>query len=193
MLMSLNDLNDPPDTLATAAPELFQQLEQITRRLQDTLGQLDALPRLQQSVHRLPEARGRLGDIAAKSFEAADKVLTAVDQAKQQRRRIAAAAARLRQAAAERPPLLADLAEIEVAAAGLDAQLTDIMVAQDFHDLSGQMLSKVAALASELEDGLQQLLRGAAPVGPQAGTAPPPGQRARSQREVDELLASHGF
>ena len=66
-------------------------------------------------------------------------------------------------------------------------------MAQDFHDLSGQMLSKVAALASELEEGLLQLLRGAAPVGPQDGTAPSPGERARSQREVDELLARHGI
>ena len=188
--MSLNRL---PDTFATTAPELFQQLGLITRRLQDTLGQLDALPRLQQSARGLPDARGRLSDIAAKAFEAADKVLTAVDQAKHERRRISAAAARLAQAAAEKPALLADLAEIEVAAASLDAQLTDIMVAQDFHDLSGQMLSKVAALASELEEGLLQLLRGAAPVGPQDGTAPSPGERARSQREVDELLASHGI
>lgn len=190
---SMNELAPAP---AAAAPELFEQLGLLTQRLQDMLGQLDAMPRLQQSAQGLPDARGRLGEIARKTGEAADKVLTAVEQAKQERARIAAAAARMAQSCAtggdalDRQALRRQLAEVELAATRIDAHLTDIMVAQDFHDLTGQMVAKVVTLAMELEDGLLQLLVHRAPGDP----APPPhAGLARNQREVDELLASMGY
>ena len=179
-----------PSMPADKAAELFHQLGLITQRLQHALGQIDALPRLQHSAQGLPGARGRLNEVAAKSFQAADRVLTAVEQAKQERGHIRAAAARLVQAQGERQAVRDDVAQIEAAAARIDAHLTDIMVAQDFHDLSGQMLAQVAALAIELEAGLVLLLQGCEPLAP--APADSPVALARSQREVDELLASHG-
>jgi chemotaxis protein CheZ len=170
------------------ADDLMRQLGSLTRRLQFALGQLDAMPRLQQSAQRLPAARGRLGDVADKAGEAADKVLSAVERAKHERARIAAAAARLRQAPADRGSVVALAAEVEASAASIDAQLTDIMVAQAFHDLSGQLLCKVAAVMTELEDGLLQLLGDAAPLLDMPAAAEP----SCSQSEADELLASHG-
>lgn len=169
----------------TTAGELYAQLGLITRRLQDALSRLDAMPRLQASAHRLPDARSRLGDIAERTFAAADKVLTSVELAKRERERIDAAAQRLQQ---EPAAAVRCAAEVQAAASRIDAHLTDIMVAQDFHDLSGQMLAQVAAVAVELEDGLLQLLADGASA---PSTAPP--ELARSQREVDELLASHGI
>jgi chemotaxis protein CheZ len=190
------DLNDLPPAPAAAPPELFEQLGVLVQRLQDTLGQLDAMPRLRHSAQGLPDARGRLGEIARKTGEAADKVLTAVEQAKQERVRIAAVAARMAQACAsddeglDRPALRRQLAEVDAAATRIDAHLTDIMVAQDFHDLTGQMVAKIVTLAMELEDGLLQLLVNRAPD----DAAPPPrAGLAKSQREVDELLASMGY
>jgi len=44
-----------------------------------------------------------------------------------------------------------------------DAQLTDIMLAQDFHDLTGQVIRKVVALAESLETQLVQLLLASTP------------------------------
>jgi chemotaxis protein CheZ len=44
-----------------------------------------------------------------------------------------------------------------------DAQLTDIMLAQDFHDLTGQVIRKVVALAQSLETQLVQLLIASTP------------------------------
>ena len=175
----------PPDKAAA----LFEQLGLITQRLQHTLSQLDALPRLQHSAQALPVARGRLDEVANKNFQAADKVLGAVEQAKHERACIAAAARRIQQPHIGEAALRADALQIEAAAARIDAQLTDIMVAQSFHDLSGQMLAKVAALATELEAGLVQLLQGDAPP----AAAAPVAAVARDQREVDELLASHGI
>jgi chemotaxis protein CheZ len=182
---------------AGAASELFEQLGVITRRLQDTLGQLDAMPRLRASAQGLPDARSRLGDIARKTGEAADKVLTSVELAKQERARIATAAAAMAHACdaggaeLDRRALRRHLAEVDGAAARIDAHLTDIMVAQDFHDLTGQLVARIVTLAIELEDGLLQMLTHHV-----AGDPPPVpagAGEAKSQREVDELLASLGY
>jgi chemotaxis protein CheZ len=184
--LALNALPQmPPDTSAA----LFEQLGLVTQRLQAMLGQLDALPRLQRSAQALPVARGRLDEVAHKNFQAADSVLGAVEQAKQERACIAAAARRLQQPHIGATALRADALHIEAAASRLDTHLTDIMVAQSFHDLSGQTLAKVAALAVELESGLVQLLQGSSAPAPTGPVAP----LARDQREVDELLASHGL
>ena len=93
---------------------------------------------------------------------------------------------------------------VDAARERLDGHLTDIMLAQDFHDLTGQVVSKVVTLASELEDSLVKLLVQAAPgepaQRPEAPRTERPGGRPRgrpdvvsSQGEVDDLLASLGF
>jgi chemotaxis protein CheZ len=90
------------------------------------------------------------------------------------------------------------------ACARLDERLTDIMLAQDFHDLTGQVVAKVVVIATELEENLVKLLLQAAPVelqpeqlsggleGPVIGNT---GRCdiAATQGEVDDLLASLGF
>ncbi len=45
----------------------------------------------------------------------------------------------------------------------MDNQLTDIMMAQDFHDLTGQAIAKVVRLAGDLENQLVELLLQTAP------------------------------
>jgi chemotaxis protein CheZ len=180
---SMNAPVSPPAEL----PDALAQLGRMTRQLQDMLGELGGL---RQSAQGLPDARARLQQIEAKAFAAADKVLGAVEQAKGQRARIEQALHRL--AALLPPPRQGPLQEIEAAAAHIDQQLTEIMVAQDFHDLSAQLLAKVGALAIELEAGLTLLLRHGLSA---AGDAPLRAEpaAAASQREVDELLASLGM
>ena len=194
--MQMNDL--PAD--AAAAPEVFRQLGLLTRQLHDALTQLGLMPSLQQSAAGLPDARSRLDFIARKTGEAADKVLTAVEHAKQEQAAIRDAMHRLAQPDAAPAAALAALAA--AAAERTDARLTDIMLAQDFHDLTGQVVAKVVALAIDLEASLVKLLVQAAPVEPpraaDAGLAGPQTGSGRadvvtSQGEVDELLASLGF
>jgi len=196
--MQLNDLPAAP-----AAPEVFRQLGLLTRQLHDALTQLGLMPGLQQSAAGLPDARSRLDYIARKTGEAADKVLTAVERSKQEQAAIIAAAQNLVSASAPDAAALAAL--ISAAARRADAQLTDIMLAQDFHDLTGQVVAKVVALAVDVEDSLVRLLVQAAPAEPgvraepagRAGpqTDPTPGRPdvVANQREVDDLLASLGF
>jgi len=98
----------------------------------------------------------------------------------------------------------ARLAEIDAARERTDAHLTDIMMAQDFHDLTGQVVAKVVSLALIVEDGLVALLRQAAVEEPARkvdsgilnGPVVNPAGRSdvvANQGEVDDLLASLGF
>ena len=191
-----------------ATPQVYQQLGQIARQLHDTLQHLDLTPALQQCARHLPDARSRLNYVARKTGEAADRVLTAVESAKLERQAIQAAARDMaRCCGADRsrrlpaPEVLGFAGTVEAAAARIDQQLTDIMLAQDFHDLTGQVVARVVSLVIDLEASLLQLLMQGAAVSPvPVPTLQGPVIAARagaevvhSQREVDELLASLGF
>jgi chemotaxis protein CheZ len=196
---------------AMASPEVFQQLGALTRLLHDTLQQLGVMPNLQVAADGLPDARSRLKYIVTKTAEAADKVLNSVDQAKAEH---AAIAEQTRQLASA---LLADpvkavasgavfnfVNDVEARTAQIDSHLTDIMMAQDFHDLTGQVVAKVVTLANNLEDSLVKLLVQVVPPeqrekvdlsllhGPVVSTEGRTDVVA-NQGEVDDLLASLGF
>ena len=95
------------------------------------------------------------------------------------------------------------MASVETATRQADEHLTEIMMAQDFHDLTGQVVARVVTLASELEDSLVRLLVQAAPAeqvqkleqhlqGPVI-SAEGRTDVVTNQGEVDDLLASLGF
>src|SRR5438309_11940989 len=153
-----------------ASPEVYQQLGHLTRLLHDTLEQLGVMPNLQIAADNLPDARSRLNYVAQKTGAAAEKVLNSVDQAKAEHEKIA------RETRAMAKSIMADpvkavasgsvmnfVGDVEAATARIDTHLTDIMMAQDFHDLTGQVVAKVVKLANELEDSLVKLLVQAAP------------------------------
>ncbi|HEY0821314.1 MAG TPA: protein phosphatase CheZ [Rhizobacter sp.] len=196
-----------------ASPEVFQQLGMITRQLHDTLHQLGVMPKLQNAANDLPDARSRLNYIAEKTGNAANKVLNSVDQAKVEHNAIAAETRRIAAAIVADPvkavasgSVMNFVGDVEAATARIDQHLTDIMMAQDFHDLTGQVVAKVVSLASDLEDSLVKLLVQAAPpeqaqkviehakelngpvVNPEGRT-----DIVKNQGEVDDLLASLGF
>jgi chemotaxis protein CheZ len=200
-----------PQMAAAASPEVFQQLGLITRQLHDTLTQLGVMPKLQSAADGLPDARSRLTYIAKKTGEAANKVLNSVDQAKAEHANIAAATRKIAADIVADPvkavatgAVMNFVSDVEAATARIDQHLTDIMMAQDFHDLTGQVVGKVVALASDLEDSLVKLLVQAAPPEQAqkveqsllAGPVVNPEGRTdivNNQGEVDDLLASLGF
>jgi chemotaxis protein CheZ len=201
-----------PQLAANASPEVFRQLGAITRQLHDTLNQLGVMPKLQRAAHGLPDARSRLDYIARKTAEAADKVLNSVDAAKSEHVAITRSTRDIAQRIVIDPvravasgSVINFVADVEAATARIDAHLTDIMLAQDFHDLTGQVVSKVVALASDLEDNLVKLLVQAAPheqamhkaeAGVLNGPSIHPVGRSdvvANQDEVDSLLAGLGF
>jgi chemotaxis protein CheZ len=210
--MKMDDIEALSPQMATAAsPDVFHQLGLITRQLHDTLTQLGVMPRLQQAAADLPDARSRLSYIAQKTGEAANKVLNSVDMAKAEQGHIASETRRIADAMLADPvravasgAVMNFVNDVEAATARIDAHLTDIMMAQDFHDLTGQVVAKVVALAGDLEDSLVKLLVQAAPaeqvqrVEVAALHGPVVNAEGRTdvvanQGEVDDLLASLGF
>jgi chemotaxis protein CheZ len=196
-----------------ASPEVFQQLGMITRQLHDTLHQLGVMPKLQNAANNLPDARSRLNYIAEKTGNAANRVLNSVDQAKTEHNAIASETRRIAAAIVADPvkavatgSVMNFVGDVEAATARIDQHLTDIMMAQDFHDLTGQVVAKVVSLAADLEDSLVKLLVQAAPPEAQkviehttsALNGPVVNAEGRTdvvtnQGEVDDLLASLGF
>jgi chemotaxis protein CheZ len=210
--MKMEDLTalTPAEPLMVA-PEVFQQLGSITRLLHDTMQQLGVMPKLQVATDGLPDARSRLTYIANKTADAANKVLNSVDQAKAEHAHISELTRKLAQSLVSDPVravasggVMNFVQDVEQTTARIDAHLTDIMMAQDFHDLTGQVVAKVVTLANDLEDSLVKLLV----------QVVPPDQREKvdlnvlhgpvvnaegrtdvvtNQGEVDDLLASLGF
>ena len=200
----------PAETLAVS-PEVFQQLGSITRLLHDTMQQLGVMPKLQVATDGLPDARSRLSYIASKTAEAADKVLNSVDRAKLEHAAISDATREMARAIVANPvkavasgQVMNFVQDVETRTAAIDGHLTDIMMAQDFHDLTGQVVAKVVALANDLEDSLVKLLVQVVPpdqrekVDPNVLNGPVVSPEGRAdvvsnQGEVDDLLASLGF
>jgi chemotaxis protein CheZ len=200
-----------PQEPVTASPEVFQQLGAITRMLHDTLQQLGVMPRLQAAANGLPDARSRLNYIASKTAQAAEKVLDSVDHAKLEHQRIAAETRRLAASLTADPvravasgAVMNFVGDVEARTQRIDQHLTDIMLAQDFHDLTGQVVAKVVTLATDLEDSLLKLLVQVVPpeqraivdnAGLQGPVVDAKGRTdvVTSQGEVDDLLASLGF
>jgi chemotaxis protein CheZ len=200
----------PTDSLAVS-PEVFQQLGTITRLLHDTMQQLGVMPKLQIATDGLPDARSRLSYIATKTAAAAEKVLNSVDQAKSEHNSISQATRAIAAQIVSDPvkavatgAVMNFVHEVETSTKKIDDHLTDIMMAQDFHDLTGQVVQKVVTLANDLEDSLVKLLVQVVPEGVRAQVDPnvlngpvvnPEGRTdvVADQGEVDDLLASLGF
>ena len=99
---------------------------------------------------------------------------------------------------------MAALAQSRAGAAQTKSHLMDIMMAQDFQDLTGQVITKVTTIAQNLEQQLVQMLVDFAPAevkrdfgnglmnGPQIH---PTGNAdvVSNQGQVDDLLDSLGF
>ena len=208
---------DDPTTLAPpavvgASPEVYQTIGHMTRLLHDTLEQLGVMPHLQIAADNLPDARSRLNYIAKKTGDAAEKVLNSVDQAKSEHEKIARGTRAIAESIVADPvkavasgSVMNFVGDVEASTARIDQHLTDIMMAQDFHDLTGQVVAKVVKLAGDLEDSLVKLLLQVAPpeqvphrVDPETLHGPVVDPQSRTdvvanQSEVDDLLASLGF
>jgi chemotaxis protein CheZ len=197
-----------------ASPEVIRQIGEITRKLHDSVAQMGLMGDLQAATQALPDARSRLNYIAKKTSDAAEKVLNSVDAAKLEQQSIVDTAQKMRLALAGHDTpnpaaednLRALIDHVQGSAHRIDDHLTNIMVAQDFHDLTGQIVNKIVRLTADLEQNLVQLLLQVAPeYKPSAavvneddlhGPVVNPETRTdvvSDQNEVDDLLARMGF
>jgi len=196
---------------STASPTVFRQLGTITRQLHEALKELGYTDKLKGSVDQLPDAQSRLSYIARLTGEAAEKVLGEVESAKSEQgqltelgRQLADTISHVPALAKAMPELMEWSNEVVRLSEQTDARLTNIMMAQDFHDLTGQVIARVVQLAGTIEEQLLDLLLQSAPTGQpgqdQAYELAGPVVNAEgrtdvvsNQQQVDDLLASLGF
>lgn len=192
--------------------DVYDDLSQVARQLHSAVVQLGAEGHLHRIASEIPDARERLVYVGQLTDRAAHKVLGLVEQGQPACRALRddaqALCAKLDAAAAsataEQAALLAEARRFaEQAAARADQQhetLSEIMLSQDFQDLSGQVIQKVVKIINDTENQLLSLLLKHAPL--QASDLKHPSQdlqgpqvegKALEQGDVDDLLASLGF
>lgn len=197
---------------------VFNRIGQMTRQVHDTLRALGADSALQEAVQAMPDARQRLSYIAQMTEQAASRVLNATDIAKPVQDRLSSDATALqakwqklfdnelsmddfKKLTRETHGFLGQVAEGSKATSD---QLLDIMMAQDFQDLTGQVIKKVVDLAQTLESELLQVLLEVTPADKRVQKAeglmngPVINATDRddvvtTQEQVDDLLDSLGF
>lgn len=200
-----------------AQDEMLLRVGHMTRALHENLRGLGFDQLIERASHDIPDARDRLDYVARMTEQAAQRVLNATEASTPLQDGIQVDAAKLssdwKQALqgpfseeeyrAMAARTVAYLEETQGAVVETKQHLMDIMMAQDFQDLTGQVIKKVTELAHGLEQQLLQLLVDYAPSeikrevdtgllnGPQIN--PLGSDVVADQEQVDDLLESLGF
>jgi len=196
----------------------YNRLGQMVRKLHDSMRELGYDKGLEETARKIPDARERLAYIAQMTEQAASRVLNATDIAlpvqnelEHQARQMGARWDKMfanQLSVDEFKALAADSRSFFAAAPGkldiTNAQLREIMMAQDFQDITGQVIKKVVELVQGVETQLLQVLievmpeekKAEAPVNLMNGPVISAAGRTdvvTSQAQVDDLLESLGF
>ncbi|NRR32862.1 protein phosphatase CheZ [Oxalobacteraceae bacterium] len=200
---------------ATDKP-MFERLGGIVRLLHDSLRELGYDKALTEASSQINDAQDRLEYVATLTEQAANKVLNTLDegmpaqdvlskQSKDMEVRWAALFAgtlsldEFKQLAGDSKAFAQAVSEATEAE---KARLLEIMMAQDFQDITGQLIKKVVTITKTVEHELAELLRDNAPpavrekiaqkeVSLMSGPSAP--AVALNQDNVDDLLADLGF
>jgi chemotaxis protein CheZ len=204
---------------------MYERLGGIVRLLHDSLRELGYDKALTEASSQITDAQDRLEYVATLTEQAANKVLNTLDegmpaqdtlskQAKDMEGRWAdlfAGKLSIEQFKALAGDSRGFAQAVSEATEAEKARLLEIMMAQDFQDITGQLIKKVVKITQTVENDLAQLLRDSAPAdvkeklaqkqaaaqepekpaelmsGPSVPTA------ALDQDSVDDLLADLGF
>lgn len=209
---------DESHELEHSCENVFNKVGHLARQLHDTLRQLGYDHALEDVAQQMPDARSRLNYVAQMTENAASRVLNATDVAIPLQDDVEKRSSALhdRWEKLYRNELSVDefkalanetrgfLGDVPGFARDTRAQLNEIMMAQDFQDLTGQVIKKIVEMSQQLESGLLQVLieampaekRAAAPEGLLNGPVINSEGRSdvvTSQEQVDDLLESLGF
>jgi chemotaxis protein CheZ len=198
---------------------LFQEVGKLTRQLHDSLaifGIDDRFPDLAEN--RIPNARERLNYVIEKTEESAHRTLNAVEEALPIANELEEKGSAMREEWAKftRREMNAEefrqmskhiegfLETVEADAKDLSKGLSDVMMAQDFQDITGQIIRQVIDLVQEMEESLVTVIRNTSTAsknkdeknivaeGPQINQEDNPDVMS-GQDDVDDLLSSLGF
>ncbi|NCN89829.1 MAG: protein phosphatase CheZ, partial [Gallionella sp.] len=158
--------------------KVINQVGQMARKLHDTLRELGLNKEIEKAASTIPDARDRLNYVATLTQQAAERVLNATEAAQPVAEKIGDVSHQL----AQQWDLLfqkkldvqqfknlvtqthAFLREAPKQTKEVNAYLVDIMMAQDFQDLTGQVIKKIIQLTQEMEQQLLALLLENAPA-----------------------------
>ncbi|AZQ85488.1 protein phosphatase CheZ [Colwellia sp. Arc7-635] len=205
--------------------ELFAEIGKLTRQLHDSLNNFHVDSRLSDlATADIPDAKERLNFVIERTEEAANKTMDAVES-------IFPVVDSIQQQIGTVKPLWhklmhndLDIGEFKALCKDIDLLLktteketnkihslmTDVLMAQDFQDLTGQVIRKVIDLVREVEDSLINMLTAFGisseeekstylpKVGENLVEGPIMNSESRSdvvsdQDDVDDLLSSLGF
>lgn len=197
---------------------VFNRIGQLARQLHDNLRELGYDKMIEDTARQIPDARQRLTYIAQMTEQAASRVLNATDIAKPIQDDLLVQMESLdarwdkmfanQLSVDEFKSLAADtrayFKEGKDRVKAVNGQLIEIVMAQDFQDLTGQVIKKVVEMAQGLEAQLLNVLIEAMPQQKKAETDPgllngpvinADGRSdvVTTQAQVDDLLESLGF
>jgi chemotaxis protein CheZ len=208
---------------------LFRELGKMTRQLHDALNSFAVDSRMVSLAESdIPDAKARLNHVIAMTEESANRTLTAVEgtlpiaeQLQEQANtlhekwgRFCNKGMRVEEFRDMSKEIDGFLGLTKGHAGKIHSNLSDVMMAQGFQDLTGQIIRRVITLVQEVEDNLVELIRlsGGARVdrqgkvreieqesdlmrgiGPQVPGVDAGGGSVSGQDEVDDLLSSLGF
>jgi chemotaxis protein CheZ len=201
--------------VSAADKPMFERLGGIVRLLHDSLRELGYDKALNEASSQINDAQDRLEYVASLTEQAANKVLNTLDegmpaqdvlskQSKSMENRWADLFAG-KLSIDEFKTLAGDsrafAAAVTEATEAEKARLLDIMMAQDFQDITGQLIKKVVTITKTVEHELAELLRDNAPPAvreklsakPALMSGPALPSVALDQDNVDDLLADLGF
>jgi len=199
--------------------DLFLRIGQLTRLLRNSMANLGLEQAIMEVADAIPNTRDRLNYVVGKTSQAADRALTSVEAARPLQEKLSTSARELsgrwdawfdspveleeaRELVRDTRSYLQNVPDI---ARQTNAQLTEIMMAQDFQDLTGQVLQNLMQVIETVERELISVLVESmgeteahqAPEdnglknGPQIDATAD--GIAASQEQVDDLLESLGF
>lgn len=208
--------------------EMFRELGKLTRELHSALATFQLDSKIEGIIGDIPDAKERLSYVIQKTDEAAHKTLDLVEKSTDMMGGFVNAASSLiepwdhfvkrEMSVEEFRGLVANTRDFLSLAvtdgATIRSNLNEVLLAQDFQDITGQIIRKVIALVQKVEENLVDIIRvsggkfssadGASDsakskdedhhslAGPQI-----PGMETATavsgQDEVDDLLASLGF
>ena len=201
---------------------MFERLGGIVRLLHDSLRELGYDKALTEASSQIVDAQDRLEYVASLTEQAANKVLNTLDEGMPAQDLLSKRAKDMETRWAdlfsgklsldEFKALAGDsrqfAASVNEATEAEKARLLEIMMAQDFQDITGQLIKKVVKITQTVEQELAQLLRDNAPADlkeklarkEQEAAQPAPlmqgpsvPEAALDQDNVDDLLADLGF
>lgn len=195
---------------AGRSPALLRQIAQLTREVHQAFGGLISDEELNDlTKHAMPDARERLAYVTEKTEEAAHRTLAAVEGLLPLSEQLAigaraVAALAQTQAGAGDDRVLRFVSETQAIAARLRDGFAEVLMAQEYQDLTGQVIKRTIEIVTQVEQKLITLITAEAvggipephalpgPLGPQGPAIRASTEVISRQNDVDALLADLG-